>query len=239
MKNKLLARSCLESYQYVSYVMFFTSREGVVGISPLFWGSVYPPLFTLFTHPNARGCQCGFTGSTWPVTTTRINLTSLWTMGDIFISWLHPVESMSTCRLCPDFKSEWPQKKGVERQLVQPLDFPADAVSSFDVGFLMSFFRASFHSFGVCDNKTFCNVQLDGVLDGNERKVPPTTIRFYAWWKPCPSFIWRLRRRQVMKCTTRRRTLRRRTRNTQRHQLAFIRNEESDLHHRLVVCMWK
>ena len=43
MKNKLLARSCQESYQYVSYVMFFTSREGVVGISPFFGAA--------FTHP--------------------------------------------------------------------------------------------------------------------------------------------------------------------------------------------
>ena len=156
----------------MSLMWCFSPQGRVWWEFPPFWGSVYPPLFTLFTHPNARGCQCGFTGSTWPVTTTRINLTSLWTMGDFFISWLHPVESMSTCRLCPDFKSEWPQKKGVERQLVQPLDFPADAVSSFDVGFLMSFFSASFHSFGVCDNKTFCNVQLDGVRDGNERKRP-------------------------------------------------------------------
>ena len=45
---------------------------------------------------------------------------------------------------------------------------------------------------------------------------------------PCiVSFIWRLRRHQFLKCTTRWRTRRRRTKTPKKQQLAVIRNGES------------
>ena len=75
-KNKLLALNCQEINQYVSCVRSFTSRDGVVGFYPIF-GQRLPTLMSLRSPTQTLGCQCGFTGSTGPVTTTRINLTSL------------------------------------------------------------------------------------------------------------------------------------------------------------------
>ena len=62
-------------------VTFFISREGEVGFYPIF-GQRLPTLLSLRSPIQTLGCQCGFTGSTGPATTTRINLTSLWTVGD-------------------------------------------------------------------------------------------------------------------------------------------------------------
>ena len=93
--------------------------------------------------------------------------------GWLFISWLHPVESMSTYRPCPDFKSEWPQKKEWSVNSFGRCGFFRWCSFIFVMSvFRMSFFRASFHLFGVCDDINFWNVQLDGVHDGDERKHP-------------------------------------------------------------------
>ena len=109
-KNKLLALSCQEIDQYVSCVRFFTSREGVVGILPNFWAAFTHPYVTSFTHPNA-GVSIRVHRKHWTGHNNPNQFDQSVNCGWLFSLWLHPVESMSTCRPCPDFKSEWPQKK--------------------------------------------------------------------------------------------------------------------------------
>ena len=109
-KNKLLALNCQEINQYVSCVRSFTSREGVVGFYPIF-GQRLPTLMSLRSPTQTLGCQCGFTGSTGPVTTTRINLTSLWTVGDFSVFDYTRLKACQLADLAPTSNPSGRRKK--------------------------------------------------------------------------------------------------------------------------------
>ena len=84
LKNKQCTKQTRD--RWINLMVWRFSSQGRVRWDfTQFLGQRLPTLMSLCSPTQTLGCQCGFTGSTEPVTTTRINLTSLWTMGDFFM----------------------------------------------------------------------------------------------------------------------------------------------------------
>ena len=154
MKNKLLARSCQESYQYVSYVMFFTSREGVVGISPFFGAA--------FTHPYSLCSPTLTLGGVNAGSPEALNRSpqpeSIWPVCELWVTFSFlDYTRLKACQLA-DFAptsnpSDRRKKSGAPTR--SAVGFFSWCSFIFWCRFSDVIFQCIVSSFGVCDNINF------------------------------------------------------------------------------------